>query len=359
MAWGFWDRWRCWWTAGEVLGRGGQAGGAPLRVLISYAHDDQAHKDKVRDFPGHRISARRRPGSQRATGVTERPDLHGRLIHRRSCVWRSNHASGERLRRILDRAVAWCRTGLRSDRVHAKRPEDPALSGQRPPQPARAVPAQVKLAGPVYPVRRADRRPAPITRLIHLAPPAQVPARCPILIAHHFTSAFPARPLVRPSGTATRSRAGSRGAGHRRRARATQRYQRPARPAPGAGRTTRAPSASLPTPVQSHRPPARYRPALNRSPLSPTAGTSKRTPAGQVERRHPHPDDSHHRGRCGYPARDGEPRATGIAVPGPSATTCPVAALRCAASSTSRPATASHGSTGTAPRPRTALANDV
>ena len=61
--------------------------------------------------------------------------------------------------------------------MHAKRPEDPAPDGQRPPQPARALPAQVKLAGPFYPVRRAYRRPAPITRLSHLAPPAGPGAR--------------------------------------------------------------------------------------------------------------------------------------------------------------------------------------
>lgn len=76
--------------------------------------------------------------------------------------------------------------------MHAKRPEGPALSGQRPPLPARATPAQVKLASPVdpvYPVHRADRGPAPITCLIHLPPPA---VRCRvqvrqlhILITHH------------------------------------------------------------------------------------------------------------------------------------------------------------------------------
>src|SRR5689334_18447667 len=86
--------------------------------------------------------------------------------------WRGNYAIGVRLRCILGRATAWCRVGLRSDRMHAKRPEDPAPDGQRPPQPARALPAQVELAGPFYPVLRADRRPAPITRLGHLAPPA-------------------------------------------------------------------------------------------------------------------------------------------------------------------------------------------
>jgi len=159
--------------------------------------------------------------------------------------------------------------------MHAKRPEDPAPDGQRPPQPARALPAQVKLAGPFYPVRRADRRPAPITRLSHLAPPADPgAARCSSLTAHHFTSAFPVRPLVRPpatghrapaighrpSGTVTRPGTGSRRAGDRRRAWAAQRSQLPARPAPGGPRRTpRPPSASPPPPVQSHRTPARYR----------------------------------------------------------------------------------------------------
>ena len=56
--------------------------------------------------------------------------------------------------------------------MHAQRPEGPALSGQRPPVPARALPAQVKLANPVDPVSCADCGPAPITRLIHRRPPA-------------------------------------------------------------------------------------------------------------------------------------------------------------------------------------------
>jgi hypothetical protein len=72
------------------------------------------------------------------------------------------------LRRIVNGAVVWCGTGLRRERMHAKRPERPALSGQRPPLSARAMRAQIKLAHPVYSVRRADRGPAPITRLIHL-----------------------------------------------------------------------------------------------------------------------------------------------------------------------------------------------
>ena len=80
-----------------------------------------------------------------------------------------------RLRRIADRAVACCGTGLRRERVHAQRPEGPALSGQRPPMPARALSAQVQLAHPVDPVRRAGRGSAPITGLIHLRPPSGPP----------------------------------------------------------------------------------------------------------------------------------------------------------------------------------------
>jgi len=93
-------------------------------------------------------------------------------MNRRRIIGRSKHACGERLRRILDPAVPWCGTGLRRERMHAKRPEGPALIGQRPPLLARAMPAQVKLADPIYPVRRTDRRSASITRLIHLPPPA-------------------------------------------------------------------------------------------------------------------------------------------------------------------------------------------
>ena len=94
---------------------------------------------------------------------------------RRPIIWHRDHVLRQRLRRLLDRAVARRGTGLRCQGMHAKRPEGPALSGQRPPLPARAMSAQVKLASPVYPVypvRRADRGPAPITRLIHLPPPA-------------------------------------------------------------------------------------------------------------------------------------------------------------------------------------------
>ena len=37
-------------VAGDGLAQGGRAGRVPLRVLISYAHDDDAHKERVRDF---------------------------------------------------------------------------------------------------------------------------------------------------------------------------------------------------------------------------------------------------------------------------------------------------------------------
>ena len=148
-----------------------------------------------------------------------------------------------RLRRILDRAVA-CGTGLRREGMHAKRPEGPALSRQCPPLSARALPAQVKLANPVYPVYPvpcADRRPAPITRLIHLQPPAGPPlGPCPrchtILTAHHVKSAFPDRP-----------------------------------PIAAIGHDLGAPSASCLSLIQSGRSPARYRPAPDARPRSKTA----------------------------------------------------------------------------------------
>ena len=78
-----------------------------------------------------------------------------------------------RLGRLVKRTVGRCGAGLRRECVHAKRPEGPALIGQRSPMPARAVPAQVKLASPVDPVRRADRGSASITCLIHFLPPAE------------------------------------------------------------------------------------------------------------------------------------------------------------------------------------------
>ena len=111
----------------------------------------------------------------------------------------------QRLRRVLDWAVAYSGNGLRCEGMHAKRPEGPTLSRQRPPLPARAMSAQVKLASPVYPVYpvpRADRGPAPITRLIHHPPPDGPlpdpgPRSCTLLITHRVNalSRRPTRPL--------------------------------------------------------------------------------------------------------------------------------------------------------------------
>ena len=117
-----------------------------------------------------------------------------------SALCRSIRRCGGRLRRIAERAVACGGAGLRRERVHAQRPEGPALRGQRRPMPARAPSAQVQLAHPVDPVCRAGRGSAPITRLIHLRPPFRSAAgpRCPgplpVVIARHVTSAVPARP---------------------------------------------------------------------------------------------------------------------------------------------------------------------
>ena len=125
--------------------------------------------------------------------------------------------------------------------MHAKRPEGPALSGQRPPLPTRAMSAQVKLASPVHPVysvRRADRGPAPITCLIHLSPPA-VRCRVQVRQLHHIDYSprqlgFPARPFVRPPGTTARPRVGLR-----RRSPSSRlgdvALRRPTRPTPGPG----------------------------------------------------------------------------------------------------------------------------
>ena len=52
---------------------------------------ERQYKHQTAGFPGHQIGARR-PGSQRAARLPNAPDLHDRLIHRRSCVWRSTHA---------------------------------------------------------------------------------------------------------------------------------------------------------------------------------------------------------------------------------------------------------------------------
>ena len=108
---------------------------------------------------------RHRSGQPPGAGQHDRPVHH--LAQRHGC--------GGRLRRIAERAVACCGAGLRRERVHARRPEGPALGGQRRPLPARALSAQVQLARPVDPVCRAGRGSAPITGLIHLRPPSGPP----------------------------------------------------------------------------------------------------------------------------------------------------------------------------------------
>jgi hypothetical protein len=141
----------------------------------------------------------------------------------------------------------------------AKRPEGPALSGQRPPVLARTASAQVKLTNPVDSVRRADRGPAPITCLVHLLPPAgsaagpRCPVRDPVLIAHHFTSASPARPFSghwhhRPDQSRFAQRRSPS-------SRLRDTLRRPAQPAQGAGPATKARAAS-PLSIQSGRFPA-------------------------------------------------------------------------------------------------------
>jgi hypothetical protein len=149
--------------------------------------------------------------------------------------------------------------------MHVKRPEGPALSGQRPPLPARAMSAQVKLASPVYPVypvRRADRGPAPITRLIHLPPPA-VPLPDPgprsytIVIAHHViccpgSAARAATGHYRPAQSWPAAPVPSSRLGD-------VALRRPTRPAPGPG-VPRGYHPRIPSLIQSGRSRARYRP---------------------------------------------------------------------------------------------------
>jgi hypothetical protein len=150
--------------------------------------------------------------------------------------------------------------------MYAKRPEGPALSGQRPPLPARAMSAQVKLADPVYPiylVRRADRGPTPITRLVHLPPPV-APLQDPdsrsytILIAHHVNLLSR---LGRPCGHQAPPPGPELvcGAGRYHR---TGRRSAPATDSAGsrAGRTHAGTTRVSPSLIQSGRPPARYRP---------------------------------------------------------------------------------------------------
>ena len=61
---------------------------------------------------------------------------------------------------------------LRRERMLASGPDGPALGGQRLPVAARAVPAKVKLPRPVHATHCSNRGSAPITRLVHLLPPA-------------------------------------------------------------------------------------------------------------------------------------------------------------------------------------------
>jgi hypothetical protein len=184
-----------------------------------------------------------------------RGSLIGRFV-----IWRGSDACREPLRRLAERTVASFGTGLRCDRMHAKRPEDPALSGQRPPVPARAVFAQVELANPVGSVRSADRGSASITRLIHQPPPAGSPPG-PGLPPRHVDCS-PRQ--ICSSG-------------------------------PGPGRTTGTISQFALLSYRGDRPPARYRPTLTRGPLSKTAGTtSKRTLPARLNAYIPHPDGRDH-----------------------------------------------------------------
>jgi len=188
--------------------------------------------------------------------------------------------------------------------MHAKRPEDPAPDGQRPPQPARALPAQVKLAGPFYPVRRTDRRPAPITRLSHLAPPAGPRAR-PLLQLDcsplHICLPGPA------AGAATGHRAPSPGpepdhAGPVIAVAPGRRSAPHCRPGPFQQHRDVPRSHHQPVPLHQYRataPPARYRTVPESRPG--TEG-SKHLQARQRTRLNaaiPHPD-SHQRGRSGH-----------------------------------------------------------
>ena len=184
--------------------------------------------------------------------------------------------------------------------MHAKRPEGPALSGQRPPLPARAMSAQVKLASPVhpvYPVRRADRGPAPITRLIHLPPPA-VPLPDPGLRSYTI--------LIATTSICSPGSAAHAATGHYRPARSWPAaavpssrlgdvaLRRPTRPAPGAGRTTRVPSAcpltgtERPRSCQIQDGSPMPRPASKDS-----AKHLQARPAARLKPR-PHPDGRHH-----------------------------------------------------------------
>ena len=142
--------------------------------------------------------------------------------------------------------------------MHTKRPEGPALSRQCPPVPG-AVPAQVQLASPVYPVDPvpcADRRPAPITRLIHLPPPAgPPPGPCP---AATILTATTSNLLPRP-----------------------RRLSRPSSTTPGHHRESPFTSSERPPPCQIRARPRRT------TAIEDGAKHLQAGPACQIERRHP------------------------------------------------------------------------
>ena len=84
---------------------------------------------------------------------------------------------------------------LRRERMLASGPDGPALREERRPQPVRAVPAQVQLAVPLDAVDRSDRRPAPVTHLVHLRSPS-LDGSCHSGRRRSGTG-FPGQPFVR------------------------------------------------------------------------------------------------------------------------------------------------------------------
>jgi hypothetical protein len=197
----------------------------------------------------------------------------GRSLARRWLAARV-HARQEARRSSPERtalAIAGSRTARTGKARRPGLPGTPRRSRVRTDHTSHSSPAPYRSgAGPRYPARRTLLPCSPL----HICFPG---------------ARFPARPLVRPSGTTARSGTGSRGAGHRGRGWVAQRSGGRARQA-RARRATRARSASPPPLIRSGRPPARYKPALTRGPLSTTAGTtSKRARCGHLGRRHPPP----------------------------------------------------------------------
>jgi hypothetical protein len=138
----------------------------------------------------------------------------------------------------------------------AKRPEGPALCGQRPPVLARAVSAQVKLANPVYSVRCADRGPAPITCLVHLLPPAgplpgpgaqsaALVSNCSACTSASLPGRLSRHQRHRPHQSQFAQRRSSSSC-------LGDALRRPAQPAQGGGSATRTPAAS--PPINTERP---------------------------------------------------------------------------------------------------------